>query len=388
MASHGGVVRPSLVDDDVTFYSDEYFRIQVLESELETSTDADVDSFLSTLARLRDFTPRTSVHVDLLHAPRLGLGCRTLIGRLATAFKDAAFFQFRILPDDRSGDWWDVAEETFSACARQMTTFAPEMKWGCTFEGVLRGSVPERAVHGMTSSSVAARHVCRDAERDLSDDRCEDLLRVSRFGLRVPVVFYVDSGFMDVADELFVRSIQATQYSGLSLRHTWEDPLMAADEVPRNGVSPEEFLRVVAHAYKKFPHYDDVFEPVAPIMRRVDSRSDVKSQIRIMIDGDMVGIYHKIPSLRRSCGKAGDLSTMGADELRSRILRASDALQSADQECQPCTLRTICGGMAMPLASTTALGAPAPARLVRDPWKNAIWSALVVDRDDAWKERP
>ncbi|MEM7307905.1 MAG: hypothetical protein AAF682_14595 [Planctomycetota bacterium] len=340
--AHDGCLVPSPVDD-TSLALDRYCRVQFVVDGRDGLESSACRAFLEGLASAAEFEPRTALQIDLQPTSTWTVGFAAGVARLAQALPDVASVKLRVLHDATAGvPWWQQADAAFQSLRHALHDVLPDADWTVEFEGCLEGSIPEEAAAVLAEHRLALRHACRNA-RDINDARCEDLLRATRFGLRIPVVFYADPTFLAGRTPLVARAVQASQYSGVALRAPWEHADFRDGDAT---VSTEELLEALTSIYREFPYYDDVLEPITEMARRVDPSDPAKRRIHVRIDRDgVVSTYRKVPAAGQAVATLTELETLAPEELRRRVLANGSDIAAADERCHGCEWRHVCRGM-------------------------------------------
>ncbi|MEI8382656.1 MAG: hypothetical protein WCJ09_21170 [Planctomycetota bacterium] len=91
---------------------------------------------------------------------------------------------------------------------------------------------------------------------------------MSERGLRIPIVFYLHRGNMGTALDDAQQMLDITYQGGVSFVPATSHPQFN----PSNGLelpSGVEFSEFLVKAYRQFPHFDDVFEPITSFTERL-----------------------------------------------------------------------------------------------------------------------
>lgn len=341
-ALHGIALRSPM--DDSLLLLDKYCRTQFHVTDKQRCSPSS-DGFLAALGETNSFVPKYAVCVDVLCGDLLP-AVPPFLSRLTEALPEARTLTVRLVLDPVSRlPWYRRAATVYDLLYKAFHRSSPEANWNFVVEGDLAAPLPEEFASAFVRESFRLRHLCVHPERDLSDEKCEGLLAATRSGMRIPAVFYVGHSFASDPIGHVKRALQASQYSGYSLRPLSAHYDYAIAEWP-SSIPAEQFLELLGTLYREIPYYDDVLAPIDQIKQRVDPQNDEKEHLSILLDrGGSVGVYRKVPCLRHVLGMTSDLLNWHDADLKEALFSAGLASEAADVLCHSCEWRSVCGGM-------------------------------------------
>jgi hypothetical protein len=199
------------------------------------------------------------------------------------------------------------------------------------------GSVPDLSEHDV--AVLLKRRATVVEVAGWPQDSHPDVVRLSRLsdlGLRIPVCVYVHR--FNLADALGMgdRLLQATRYSGLSFEPVSAHPGLTLDDLQILPTS-EEYSALLAEAYQRFQHYDDVFEPLISLVDNLrfggwDPLTNQGLPHKYLVDAS-----GKVRSFRQFPWAIPIDPTGESDATDKMSVRLASA-------CGSCRWRCICGG--------------------------------------------
>lgn len=321
------------------------------EGGLDEASRARLTAFLDAAAPADTGDEPYEVQVTLTCRSRAPSRFMPLLSRLLAAFHDARCFQLDLYVADRRYPWWQWALPFAQWLQPIAARTATERELRIRLQGVL-SHVPDAGVaDAIVRAGAHVEALLADPLQHAGaplEERLTVVERLAELGLRVPVgIFVAPADLPRIAgwiDEGLERSLD----SGFTLR-----PIQSHPEYGRGlrcaPVSPEDYLGVVKAAYLRHPYYDDVFEPVATVLRRLDPAAEVRLPVRLRIgeDGEL-SQYLQLPGralpFPRRLTAFSDLQSPAAAELRRRALAHATGLTCAAGCCAGCDLRHLCRG--------------------------------------------
>lgn len=173
----------------------------------------------------------------------------------------------------------------------------------------------------------------------------------SRFGFRVPVVFFVTAANLHEVPAVLEASLRANEYSGFALaaafHHPDYDPTRH-DPAP----APADYAALLARTYRDLPQYDDVFFPITDVVSsfadggwRADARTPATARLLLTPTGG-VGTFRHVPGLATGWVDWPTFRTWPPEELPSRLLdiQRTAFAQPDSRPCRDCPWWHVCGG--------------------------------------------
>jgi len=158
--------------------------------------------------------------------------------------------------------------------------------------------------------------------------------RMSEIGLRIPVLFFVHRENIDTAIDDASQLLDVTYHAGVGFEPLCSHPLFNLDfyDLLPSGAHYAQFL---TNAYRRFTHYDDVFEPIASLVDRLRNGGWCP------VENDQLPIRYLV----REDGSLHEFRQLPL-EARPVVAVQPTAARSASikDTCISCRWRPICGG--------------------------------------------
>lgn len=159
--------------------------------------------------------------------------------------------------------------------------------------------------------------------------------KMSNLGLRIPMIYFVHQGNIDTVIDDAVSMLDMTYHSGVAFVPACSHPLFDSDS---QALLPEagEYAELLVEAYRRFPHYDDVFEPIVSLVERLRSggwspEGNHALPVRYRIDASgVIQEFRQLPWQATSSIPDNEFNP-------SRLATISD-------ECSACRWLKACGG--------------------------------------------
>lgn len=170
--------------------------------------------------------------------------------------------------------------------------------------------------------------------------------RMSDLGLRIPVAYYVHRDNLGSVIADAERLLDITYHSGVSFLPACAHPLFRPEwesQLP----DPDDYCELLVEAYSRFPHYDDVFEPIASLVDRLsnggwDSVGDHDLPARYRIDSDgTINEFRQLP--------------WQAVPVAAKMPVGGRRLATLSDPCQSCRWLRACGGCDISTEATFAV---------------------------------
>lgn len=206
--------------------------------------------------------------------------------------------------------------------------------------------------HGIVCSEIAGwwPGCGRDESLQLESDR---IARNAELGLQVPVIWYVHTENLPRILELIEESLQANWHSGFSILPACLSPAAALTNSPPQSPNPSEFCALLVRAYQRFPHYDDVFEPLLELARNVRHGGwhrwfSVPRPLNLLVtDRGDCRLFRQLPAGARDWSTVSDVLAMNPGTAVDSLVDAArrDADFASHPFCCRCNWQYVCGGM-------------------------------------------
>jgi hypothetical protein len=295
----------------------------------------------------RQSPPGYTVHATLAavyEATAVRRGLEQLLGALVPAGPTELMLHFSRPP----ADWLPVTRWLFRLVERHEQ---------------LAGRVWVRGPFGLLDGEVQEVFIgigCRlgfvigwgDPAGDRSGRPWREALRaLARFGFRVPAVCYIHAGNVREARRLIEEALEANEHSGFALPLVFHHP----DYTFGPGQPPPPpagaYAELLAHCYRDYPDYDDLFVPVADLAGLMGGPSwcgphGVPARVQVLAGREGPGVFRQIPALARPWLGWEGLASTDPGGLVARLLEfyRGQFAWEANPFCGGCGWRWLCGG--------------------------------------------
>jgi hypothetical protein len=253
----------------------------------------------------------------VLHVDAFGSDPSACFEQLTASEQLRGYLQFR-------GQLPEIEEETADQCVDADMSFYETAGWwtGCT---------PDQ------STQLDTKRIRRNAA----------------LGLRLPVLWYVHQDNLPEVPDALQRSLEANYNAGFALLPVCLNPFAATGTPSPRLPNEEAFCDLLVESYQRFPHFDELFEPILDLAWNVRYGGwhrffEVPRPVNVLLGKDReCRVFRQLPAAAQSWTSVAKALAMSPEDAVDSLLEAAgNNADFADHPyCGGCEWKYVCGGM-------------------------------------------